>query len=93
MMYAKMLKNGIQDADLSLAQICRRLSRKGVILDKAILSKLQNGKLAPARDEINVALADVLGIDSKKFRIAAVKETLSGELLELIKDDLLSDVS
>ncbi|MEC0110465.1 XRE family transcriptional regulator [Paenibacillus taichungensis] len=86
MNYAQLLSSSIQKADLSLAQICRRLLKKGIQLDKAILSKLKNGKIPPAKDELNIALAEVLEIDPNQLRIAAAKETIPKPLYKLIRE-------
>ncbi|MCC3381951.1 XRE family transcriptional regulator [Paenibacillus farraposensis] len=85
MSYSTMLKSAIKNADLSLAQICRRVNRFGFKLDPAILSKMQNGKHPPAKDELNIILAQVLGIDAGELRVAAIKQVLPKELIELIQ--------
>ncbi|MEK5176327.1 XRE family transcriptional regulator [Heyndrickxia sp. FSL W8-0496] len=83
--YQTLLKRGITKKGLSLTQISFRLAKKDICLDKSILSKLQNGKIPPAKDEINIALAEILDIDINQFRLAAAKEILPRELFELIK--------
>ncbi len=83
--YQTLLKRGITKKGLSLTQISFRLAKKDICLDKSILSKLQNGKIPPAKDEINIALAEILDIDTNQFRLAAAKEILPRELFELIK--------
>jgi ribosome-binding protein aMBF1 (putative translation factor) len=83
--YQTLLKSGIEKNGLSLTQICFRLAKKDICLDKSIISKLQNGKLPPAKDEINIALAEILDIDIDQFRLAAAKEVLPTSLFELIK--------
>ncbi|MEM5014074.1 XRE family transcriptional regulator [Niallia taxi] len=85
MKYQKLLKEGIEKKELSLTQISFRLAKKDICLDKSVLSKLQNGKLPPARDEINIALAEILDIDIVTFRLAAAKEILPKALFDLIK--------
>lgn len=80
-----MLKNAIEKKGLSLTQISFRLAKKDICLDKSILSKLQNGKIPPVRDEINIALAEILEINIAEFRIAAAKEILPRSLFDLIK--------
>lgn len=85
MTYASLLKKSIEEADLSLRQISRRLKQRGIKLDPAILSKMKNGKMPPAKDHVNIALAEVLGIDAEKLRVVAVKETIPPELFMLIK--------
>ncbi|MCM3131839.1 XRE family transcriptional regulator [Paenibacillus polysaccharolyticus] len=86
MNYAQLLSLSIQKADLSLAQICRRLEKKGFYLDRGTLSKMKNGKLPPAKDDLNILLAEVLDIDPKDLRIAAAKETIPKPLYKLIRE-------
>ncbi|GIP55901.1 MULTISPECIES: XRE family transcriptional regulator [Paenibacillus] len=85
MNYADLLKQAIQEADLSLGQICRRLAKHGIKMDRAILSKMQNNKLPPAKDDVNIVLAEILQTDPDALRVAAVKEVVSPELIGLIK--------
>lgn len=85
-MYSELLKNAIQNKRLSLTQVCFQLARRNICLDRSILSKMQNGKMKPARDEVNIALSEILSIDSVHFRLAAVREELSEELFKLIKE-------
>jgi ribosome-binding protein aMBF1 (putative translation factor) len=85
MNYRALLKKGIEKKSLSLTQITFRLAKKDICLDKSVISKMQNGKLPPARDEVNIALAEILDIDINQFRLAAVKEILPKSLFELIK--------
>ncbi|MED3623229.1 MULTISPECIES: helix-turn-helix domain-containing protein [Neobacillus] len=85
MQYHDLLKKGIEKKGLSLTQISFRLAKKDICLDKSVISKLQNGKIPPARDEINIALAEILDLDIDQFRIAAAKEILPKSLYELIK--------
>lgn len=85
MNYQALLRKGIEKTGLSLTQISFRLAKKDICLDKSVLSKLQNGKLPPARDEINIALAEILDINIDQFRLAAARELIPGSLYELIK--------
>lgn len=86
MEYSTMLHEALLKADLSLAQVCRRLKKHGANLDPAVLSKMRNGKCAPAKDKVNIALAEVLGVDSKELRLAAARETIPSPLFTLIRD-------
>jgi transcriptional regulator with XRE-family HTH domain len=86
MRYADMLRQAIERQNLSLAQVLFRLAKRDICMDKSVLSKLQNGKLPPAKDETNIVLADALGIDPTEFRIAAAREILPESLFELIRD-------
>jgi hypothetical protein len=85
MNYQTLLKQAIEKKGWSLTQITFRLAKKDICIDKSVLSKLQNGKLPPARDEVNIALAEILEIDIVPFRLAAAKELLPTSLFELIK--------
>lgn len=85
MNYATMLRDAIKKNSISLTQLCFRLAQREIWVDRAVLSKIQNGKLPPAKDEVNAVLAEILNIDPIKFRIAAVKETIPSDLFELIK--------
>lgn len=85
MKYHTLLKRGIEKKGLSLTQISFRLAKKNICIDKSVISKLQNGKLPPARDEVNIALAEILELDVSQFRLAAAKEILPISLIELIK--------
>lgn len=82
--YSDMLKKGIRNSGYSLSQISIQLKKNQLKLDRALLSKMQHGKYPPAKDEVNVALAELLDLESKEFRLAAAKETLSPELFDLI---------
>lgn len=85
MRYSELIEKGINDNKLSLSQVCMKLAKSDIWLDRATLSKLKNGKLPPAKDKVNIALASALGIDASSFRIAAAKELIDPELFELIK--------
>lgn len=85
MRYHTLLRKGIENKGLSLTQLTFRLAKKNICLDKSVISKMQNGKLPPARDEINIALAEILDLDVTQFRLAAAKEVLPKSLFELIK--------
>lgn len=85
MRYQTMLRKAIEKKGLSLTQISFRLAKKDICLDKSVISKIQNGKLPPARDEVNIALAEILDIDMNQFRLAAAKEILPKSLFDLIK--------
>ncbi|CAM2980971.1 MULTISPECIES: helix-turn-helix domain-containing protein [Paenibacillus] len=86
MSYAAILSEGIAKADLKLAQICRRLHKKGFSMHTSVLSKMKNGKMPPGKDALNIALAEVLGLEPKELRIAAAKETIPGPLYNLIRE-------
>ncbi|MGP9039777.1 helix-turn-helix domain-containing protein [Cytobacillus kochii] len=85
MKYHLILKNAIEKKGLSLTQISFRLAKKDICLDKSIISKMQNGKWPPAKDEVNIALAEILDIEIDSFRLAAAKEILPQSLFNLIK--------
>ncbi|OMF01197.1 hypothetical protein BK124_00525 [Paenibacillus amylolyticus] len=85
MSYFKMLNKAIDKKKFSLNQICFQLAKRDIWLDRAILSKMKNGKVPPAKDELNKALAEILDLDPNEFRVAAIKETITDDLFELIR--------
>jgi ribosome-binding protein aMBF1 (putative translation factor) len=85
MRYAQMLRKGIEKKGYSLTQLSFRLAKKEIWLEKTILSKMQTGKYPPAKDEVNIVLAEILDLDPVEFRVAAVKEMLPESLIKLIK--------
>lgn len=72
--YSELLKKYIENSELSLSQIETKLREKGLSTNKAYISKLQNGKLPPAGDEINKALAEVLGGDEEELILVSYAE-------------------
>ncbi len=88
-----MLKNAIEHKGLSLQQLCFQLAKRDFWVDKSVLSKLQNGKIPPADDKINTVLAEILEIDAKQFRLAAINERLPSDLLALIREQAIKSVS
>ncbi|WMT41189.1 helix-turn-helix transcriptional regulator [Paenibacillus sp. D2_2] len=72
--YSELLKKYIENSELSLSQIEVKLREKGLSTNKAYISKLQNGKLPPAGDEINKALAEVLGGDEEELILVSYAE-------------------
>ncbi|ASA25391.1 transcriptional regulator [Paenibacillus donghaensis] len=83
--YTEKLQQYIRDSKLSLSQICKLLQSKGLKTEKSYLSKLQNGKLAPASDMMNKALAEVLSVDPVELMAAAYREKIPAEVLERIR--------
>jgi SOS regulatory protein LexA len=67
MKYHELLSSYISRSGLSLTQITNALNEKGFSSHKGYISKLQNGKVAPAGDELNKALAEVLEGDPDKL--------------------------
>ncbi|GGA49196.1 helix-turn-helix domain-containing protein [Paenibacillus physcomitrellae] len=85
--YSEILKKYIDDSGLSLSQIETLLREKGLSTNKAYISKLQNGKLPPAGDEINKALSEVLGGDEDELIWASYAE--KSPVLKEIVDKLI----
>ncbi|AIQ17040.1 hypothetical protein H70357_10495 [Paenibacillus sp. FSL H7-0357] len=80
--YTKLLRKLIHDSNLSLSQISKLLQQKGLKTEKSYLSKLQNGKLSPASDQMNKALAEVLSSDPVELMAAAYREKIPPEVLK-----------
>ncbi|PID02463.1 hypothetical protein CSV67_09175 [Sporosarcina sp. P2] len=62
-LYHDFLKENISKSKLTLSDISEQLINMGFSTKKEYLSKLQNGKIPPARDDLNTALAHILGIN------------------------------
>ncbi|MCY9764279.1 helix-turn-helix domain-containing protein [Paenibacillus alvei] len=85
MNYKELIKHHIENNGMSCQEIVDKMKMRGVKLDRSYISMLKNGRKSPASDKVNIALAEVLGIDSAELRIAAVKEKISPDLYQLIK--------
>ncbi|MDV6378223.1 hypothetical protein ORD22_08175 [Sporosarcina sp. GW1-11] len=69
--YHDLLRDSISRSRLSLADISDQLIDMGFSTKKDYLSKLQNGKIPPARDDLNTALARILDIDENELILSA----------------------
>ncbi|WP_405131117.1 XRE family transcriptional regulator [Paenibacillus sp. FSL H8-0317] len=86
MKYAEIFRNYVRDSGLSLSQLCDLLHERGFKTTKSHLSKLQNGKLPPAGDKLNDALAEVLSVDPVELKVAAYREKISPEVLARLNE-------
>ncbi|MBY0052938.1 helix-turn-helix domain-containing protein [Brevibacillus agri] len=84
MSYAELLSSYISRSGLSLSQISNALKEKGYSTDKGYLSKLQNGKISPAGEDLTRALAEITGGDPEPLIIAAYKEKAPPEVREML---------
>ncbi|SDC48100.1 MULTISPECIES: helix-turn-helix transcriptional regulator [unclassified Paenibacillus] len=86
--YSELLKTYIENSGLTLSQLEIRLREAGLATNKTYISKLQNGKLPPAGDEINRALAEVLESDAEELILAAYAEKapVLNEILDSFTD-------
>lgn len=97
MNYSELLKKYIENSGLTLSQIETKLREKGLATNKAYISKLQNGKLPPAGDEINKALAEVLEGDKEELILfsyvekAPILKEVIDTLFDSFKQMLLSN--
>lgn len=83
--YADIIRMGMELQGISQAEVCRRLAKEGVTIDRSYLSKILSGHNVSINDSINIGLSKVLGINPDRLRTAAIKERFSPELIELIK--------
>lgn len=67
MSYAELLKKYIKNSRYTLEEISKLLSEMGLSASREHLSRLQNGKVPPASDEINRALALITGGDADEL--------------------------
>lgn len=81
--YSGYLSKSIEHSTFTLSQISEKLREKGFSTDRTYLSKLKNGKIAPAGEEINNALVEILEIDPDKLLILAYLERAPSILKDL----------
>jgi transcriptional regulator with XRE-family HTH domain len=82
--YKEMLKGAIASSRLSLSEISDRVKSLGVRTTREYLSRLQNGKLPPATDKLNDAIARVLKINPSELKAAAYKEKIPPDVLDIL---------
>ena len=86
MQYSSILSNYISTSRMTLQEIEDKMKGKGFSTNKAYISKLQNGKLPPAGEDITRALAEVTGGDVNALLLAGyiekAPEEIQGDLLE-----------
>lgn len=84
--YSQMIKQAVEKSGLSMAEISDKLKSAGHKIDRSYISKLSNNPKYPASDEVNTALADILGIDSLQLRTLAWLEKIPPDVLEKLKE-------
>lgn len=87
--YASLLKNYITKSKLSLKSISDELKDRGFSTDKGYISKLQNGKIPPAGEEITRAIAEITGGDPEELILAGYLERAPEE----VRDRLLTNTA
>ncbi|MFF2499572.1 hypothetical protein [Peribacillus sp. NPDC058075] len=73
--YSEILKEYIQQSNLSLSEIETELRKKGFNKNKSYLSNLQNGKTDPPSPEVSVALAEIIGGDPVRLILTPLVES------------------
>lgn len=84
--YSGLLNNYIKESGLTLSEICQRIEKKGISIDRSYLSKLKTGAKAPASDELSRAIAEVTGGDPEALVIAGYIEKSPEELKNTIEE-------
>lgn len=77
--YHVLLRKMILLSGLTLGDIVQKFSIKGESITTHYLSRLQNGRVPPASEKVNDILSDILHVDRKHLRLAAVYSTLPNE--------------
>jgi repressor LexA len=78
--YAELLRTYIKNSRLTLDEISEKLEEKGLTASKQYLSKLQNGKTAPASEKLNQALAEITDGDAHALILLAYLEKAPEEI-------------
>jgi SOS-response transcriptional repressor LexA len=84
--YFTLLSNYIKESGYSLARLSTELRNRGFGVDKAYLSRLKNGKVPPAKKELNLAIGEIIGRDGEELEIRASLEDAPENLKALLKD-------
>ncbi|MEK4141118.1 hypothetical protein NST48_09200 [Paenibacillus sp. FSL M7-0547] len=82
MKYSSLLSSYISNSRLTLQEIEDRMKQKGFSTNKAYISKLQNGKLPPAGEDITRALAEITEGDIDALLLAGHIEKAPEEIRE-----------
>lgn len=91
--YQDLLKRYIRESGLSLSEISNKLKNMGFSTDKSYVSKLQNGKIPPAGDELTSAIAEITGGSVEKLLIASYVDKAPEEIKKFIKEvDSINDL-
>ncbi|WP_438494982.1 XRE family transcriptional regulator [Paenibacillus sp. IHBB 3054] len=86
MIYRDLIKNAMEEKNLSLRQISNLITELyGIQIDSSYLSKLRSGEKPPASDKINDVLAKFLDLDAIELKAAAYREKIPPEVLARIK--------
>lgn len=81
--YSQLLARSIEKSGLSLEEISYEVEKLiGSGPTKEYLSRLKNGRISPASDKLNDALAKVLGMDLIEFKTAAYREKIPRDILK-----------
>jgi|GEM_PF-2307446 len=88
MNYSELLSSYIKESNMSLSAISDKLKEKGFSTDKGYLSKLQNGKIPPAGEKLNLALADILNGNATRLEFLAYIEKAPDDLIKSILSNL-----
>ncbi|PAF34123.1 hypothetical protein CHH69_17385, partial [Terribacillus saccharophilus] len=84
---SNLLKDAIDRSGFKLQKICEMLSETHDInISVFHLSRLQNGKVTPAGDKLNYALATVLNVDAIELQAAAYKDKIPKQVLERLSN-------
>lgn len=83
MKYSDVLKNYLKKSGLTLDQISEKLKEYNLSATPHYLSRLQNGRVPPASDELNRALAEITEGELNKLVIAAQMDRLNPILDDL----------
>ncbi|QRG68560.1 helix-turn-helix domain-containing protein [Brevibacillus choshinensis] len=80
--YSELLSLAVSESGLKLNKIAEMIGEiTGKSPTNEYLSRLQNGKTAPAGDKLNEAISKVLGIDPIELKAAAYREKIPAEVL------------
>jgi SOS-response transcriptional repressor LexA len=84
--YEELLNEYIKNSGLTLTDIGEELKKRGFSTDKSYLSKLRNGKIPPAGEDLNRALAEITGQDAEDLIVSAFLDKAPQKLKDIAED-------
>lgn len=84
MKYAEILREYIKESRYTLEHLSNLLLKRGLSASREHLSRLQNGKVPPASDDLNKAIAEITGGDPDKLIWYAYIEKAPEDMKEIL---------
>lgn len=84
--YQQLLSDLIHKSGKTLIEISKELQDLGFTTGRSYLGRLRNGKVPPASEELNIALAKVLNADPEQLLLASYLEKAPDTIKEIVHE-------